>query len=76
MEHCYPDNAWLLNYFQVVKEGFEKDCPIQGLEMADTYTVATTTNRLYLWGITHPQNGSSNSLHKAILIKPHKDSRV
>jgi hypothetical protein len=51
MEHCYPDNSWLLNYFQVVKEGFERDSPIQNLEIGETFSVAATTNRLYLWGM-------------------------
>lgn len=68
IEHCYPDNSWLLNYFQVVKEGFEKDCPLQGVEIGESFTVAATTNRIYLWGM----NSEFNTLERAILIKPHK----
>ena len=40
--------------------------------MAETFTVAATTNRLYLWGM----NTEFNTLEKAVLIKPHKESRV
>jgi hypothetical protein len=72
IEHCYPENSWLLNYFQIVKEGFEKDCPIQNLEVGESFTVVATTNRVYLWGL----NIEFNTLEKPILIKPQKESRV
>lgn len=65
LEDTYPDNSWLLNYFQVVKESFDKDNPIQSLEVGETFTIAATTNKLYIWGM----NTNFNSLDRLVAIK-------
>ena len=72
MELCYPDNSWLLNYFQVVRESLEKENPIQTLHVAETYTVVSTTNRLYVWGL----NEEYCTLDKPVVIKPHGQNRI
>jgi hypothetical protein len=62
----------LLNYFQVVKEGFEKDCPLQGVEVSETFTVATTTNRVYVWGM----NSEVDTLEKMVAVRSNGQARV
>jgi hypothetical protein len=51
LELCYPQDSWLLNYSSVVRETLEKENPIQGLIVGETFTVAASTHRLYLWGM-------------------------
>lgn len=40
-----------MNYFQIMKDAFERDNPVQSLQLGETFTVAATTNRVYLWGL-------------------------
>ena len=72
MELCYPGNGWLLNYFQVVKESLERDNPIQGLQVGETFSVAATTNRLYVWGMNHELGSDQNM----VMVKPPANSRI
>ena len=55
-----------------MKESFEKDNPIQSIDVGETFTVASTTNKLYLWGM----NDEFDTLEKTILIKPQKENRI
>lgn len=72
MELCYPNNSWLLNYFNVVKETLEKDNPLQSLVVGETFTVAASTNRLYLWGMNKEYKTYENS----IMLKPQPNTRL
>jgi hypothetical protein len=56
----------------VVKDGFEKDCPLQGVEVTETFTVASTTNRIYVWGM----NSEVDSLEKMVAVKQNAQTRV
>ncbi len=51
LDICYPFNSWPLNYFRVHKECFNKDNPIQTIEVGDSFTVAVSTSKVYVWGM-------------------------
>ena len=55
-----------MNYFQVVKETLEKDHPIQGLEVGETFSVACNTNKLYVWGM----NEEYGTYENTAVVKP------
>lgn len=65
MDYIYPDNSWLLNYYLICKESFIKDTPIQSVNVSETYTVAATTKKLYVWGM----NEKYDTLDNMIAIK-------
>ena len=66
LEICYPYNSWPLNYFRVIKDGLAKDNPVQTLEVSETYTVVTSTNKIYVWGM----NKEFGTLENYGQIKP------
>jgi len=66
LDICYPYNSWPLNYFRVIKDGFVKDNPIQSVEVGETFTVATSTNKIYVWGM----NSQFNTLDNHVQLKP------
>jgi hypothetical protein len=45
---------------------------LQGVEVTETFTVATTTNRIYVWGM----NSEVDTLEKMVAVKQNAQTRV
>lgn len=51
LDIMYPDNSWIVNYYQLMRESFEHDTPLQALEVGESCTVAASTSKMYVWGL-------------------------
>lgn len=51
LDIIYPKDSWISNYDEIFQEGLEKNDPLQYLSVGETFTVAATTTKMYLWGM-------------------------